>query len=556
MWGGFKGRKNYTDVFKRWSATKGLEELREALFQEPRPWFLGFSLHQQNHLLQDHHIARLTSWCTTLVQLQPTKETKTEAYRYSQEMFNLLVGAHKPGKQSLFEYFRLCAIGKDLTSAYHWQKYWIEAHLDGSQALVSYTWLIRIALLHPSDEAAEDMVAAVRDSYLDVFCQIEKVDASDRNQIKVLAFKHFQPTNDEQADELRDLFSALKAIRPRVRDRELAEFIEALPLEETTLSSSWPGSDYCHTFPQLEGNETPLRPFSVLHPRLVDSILHPELIHSLEKASFEEHNVAKVIEILKHYQSTVQEEKEKPKSFHLKGANIWRQFSDPTAVYFRRSVVTAGGLTPELYHYVITALCLSSQPTAALRTLSRMEESNMRILDATRFVCMVAAKESKQECGRLFRAQLDEIRLRRQIDEDHDTCKEIEHYWKFQYTDFLHYRNRLDENDVLPALPALLWGRPCAAASGGVWGTRRVRAARRVGRIQSFFERSRRHLLQRQPTQRGRDSVLARRDHPAHAAAGCESDWRGHPFLQGLLPPRGGSNTHRDFDTKRFSKGV
>lgn len=449
MWGGVKARKTYTDLFKQWSATKGLESLRGALYLEPRPWFLAFSLHQQQHLLPDHQCARLISWCTTVVQLTKNPTDKQKVYRHAQETFGMLSGVHKAGAESILEYLRLCAVGCDLTSAFEWYQYWLDSKKEGGDTLTPLVWLLRIALLTPSDEHAEDMISAVKDAYSMRFCI-----PMTHEDTKDLILSHCEPTTPEMKASLRNLYTAFKALRPRILDTDLAAFVDALPVEDEEvqrwLAAGWPHRSHHHVFPHLEAGLL-VPAVSVAAPRLRDSILHPQLVEKLESAAFA-HDTTGVIGLVKQYAMRVTAEKEKKKPTQVVPEDdIWRQYSDRTAQRFRAELVEGGGLTPELYHYVVVSLA-RTQPTAALRTLKRMRDANLRILDLTRAVVLVSCSGSFADQLELFKEQLQEVDSREQLDRDFNITKVVELYWKYQYTDLFHYLNALDRESFFEFL--------------------------------------------------------------------------------------------------------
>lgn len=450
MWGGVKKRQQFGDVFRRWSATKGLEELRASLYTEPRPWYIAYELHRRRHLLQDQHCARLVGWCTTVMQLRESAASKAEAYRYAQETFRMLSSAHKAGKGALLEYMRLCAEGRDLTSAFRWFQLWLTEGRDGADdALLDlYAWLLRIAALTPSDESAEDMAVAVKDAY---FARFGPSAGSSEGTPQA----HFQPTNEAERAQLHGVFCAFKALLPRVQDDELRQFLESLPVSTAEVEAwgrrGWPTTSHHRVFPQLEERQAQVRS-TIATPRLRDSLLHPVFLNKLQQAAFQ-HDVSTVVKLLQTYQERVGEEKRlqssqqshasRPPRRHGPDDELWRQYADASARRFRASLVQQGGLTPELYHYLVVALA-ATQPTAALRTLQRMREANLRVLDLTRAAVLVAVRGSPTDQMTLFKEQLEEIGHRAALDADLDTQKVVEHYWKYQYTDFFHYRNALD----------------------------------------------------------------------------------------------------------------
>ncbi|KPA82405.1 hypothetical protein ABB37_03481 [Leptomonas pyrrhocoris] len=472
MWGGLKKRTHYGDLFRRWSASRGLEELRIALYKEPRPWYLAYSLHQHNHLLQDHHCARLLAWCTSIVELQPSHTAKQEAYRYTQEMFQLLMRHHKAGGETLNEYMRLCAVGADLTSAFDWFKYWQEAQLDGWAALDTLTWLLQVARTTPSDERAEDMALTVMDLYTSRFATVQKdPQGGKRGSCSAAAetsstpppFLHYAPTSAKDVEALRRFFSTFKALEPRLRHNALLRsFLDTLPpsvaeAEANCAAFGWPVESPHRIFPQLEQHvhmcaythdDNSVLYASASPPRLRDSLLHDNYIAKVERSA-ERHNVTDVVALVEEYERRVTEERDKTNGERTPAlrrrsveGELWRRSADPGAVAYRRRLVEGGGIPPELYHYLITALA-TTQPTAALRTLEGMEAANLRPLDLTRAAVIVAVRDSTEDQRRLFQRQLDEIDARARLDADHDTHKVVESYWKFDYTEFFYHRNAL-----------------------------------------------------------------------------------------------------------------
>ncbi|KAG5468367.1 hypothetical protein LSCM1_02347 [Leishmania martiniquensis] len=491
MWGGLKKRTHYGDVFRRWNAAQGLDVLRTALFKEPRPWYIAYTLHRANHLLQDHHCARLLAWSTSIVELQPSLAGKQEAYRYTQEMFDVFVRHHKVGQQSLHEYMRLCAVGKDLSSAFDWFKYWQEAQLEAHDALSLLSWLLRVAALSPTDENVEDMALTVLELYTQRFMLPSENTAAEgvvpsRSPAETAAassssatamLRHFQPTSPVEEAELRRFFCSFRQLAPRLKANvQLREFLEGLPtsVEEAITECAalgWPTESSHRLFPQLEqrirAGITEVSTFvkrgracedeerrveqGALLP-LRDSILHPTFLAKLQDSAAR-HNVAEVVALVEDYEQRVRLERERTGgdcslATHKRSGEeeVWRMPSDPTSIAFRRRLVEGGGVTPELYHYLITALA-ATQPSAALRTLQRMEGAQLRPLDVTRATVLVAIHDSAEDRRRLFQQQLDEVRLRARLDEDHNTVKVVEAYWKCDYADFFHYRNALAKDD-------------------------------------------------------------------------------------------------------------
>lgn len=498
MWGGLKKRINYGDLFKKWSASRGLEELRIALYKEPRPWYLAYALHQHNHLLQDHHCARLLSWSTSIVELRPTLAAKQEAYQYTQEMFQIFMRYHKVGRETLNEYLRLCAVGADLTSGFEWFKYWQEAQLDDGAALHTLSWLLECARVTPNDERAEDMALTVMELYLDRFAeQRESVSDEQRGssgseaplasslqeeqqqqQQRTPPFHHYAPTAPEDVEALRRFFSVFKSLEPRLHQNEqLRGFLDTIPLSRAAADANcaefgWPVESAHRLFPQLEqhihtrdgAQDSSLLCASVTAPRLRDSLLHPAFVEKLQSAAAN-HSVGEVVALVEEYERRVAKERAKtgderaPTLHRRSNDELWRRHADPSAMAFRRRLIAEGGVTPELYHYLITALA-TTQPTAALRTLEGMKAANLQPLDLTRAAVLVAVRGSTADQRRLFRQQLDEIDARARLDADHETVKAVEVYWKYDYVSFFHYRNALSRMQFLLFLLARLGPQP------------------------------------------------------------------------------------------------
>lgn len=465
MWGGVKKRTHYGDLFKKWSATRGLEELRIKLYKEPRPWYLAYSLHQCNHLLQDHHCARLLAWSTSVVELQPSLAGKQQAYRYTHEAFQLLVRHHKVGAETLHEFLRLCAVGADLTSAFDWCKYWREAHLDGGDALSTLTWLLCVARAAPSDERAEDVALTVLELYRDRFGGVNTA----AGEAEALASSPPQLSSlPVEAEDQNQFFSVFKSLEPRVQQNAvLRDFLRSLPLSHATAVATcaefgWPSKSSHCLFPQLELHQhVPLettreemsRYASAGPPRLRDSLLHADFVARLETSAASK-NVGEVVALVEAYERGVREEQartregDRPSGQHRRSSRssrddtLWRSCGDASAFAFRKPLVQRGGVTPELYHYLITALA-TVQPSVALTTLTQMAEANLRPLDLTRAAVVVAVADSPADQRRLFQQQLDDIEARVRLDSDNDTVTAAEAYWKYDYVAFFHYRNAL-----------------------------------------------------------------------------------------------------------------
>ncbi|KAG8349015.1 hypothetical protein ERJ75_000706200 [Trypanosoma vivax] len=440
MWGGVKIRTQYAEIFRSWSASQRLEVLRRQLYKEPRPWYLFWRLHQHRHLLGDHHCARVLSWCASIVQLERRPVARRQAYMYGQQVFQLMVHSHKVGHESYQEFFRLCAVGRDLTTAFRWQQYLVEA--GESSPMHHYTWLLTIAALSPNDESAEDMAEAVWETYMARYC------STVRNELTgETAIAHFQPSTDEEREQLDKLFRSFVALRPRIRsdaNPKLVEFIDSLPTSITTGNpgTSWPTTSRHHIFPHLEAG-VGWEGATLERPCLRDSILNAQFVEDLEKEAFVG-NTRGVVALVQEYRGRVVAEKERASAVRFRAGerDIWQHYSDPTAVDFRKLLVEEGGVTAELYHYLIVAMS-TLQPSLALRTLGRMKESKLRVLDLTRAVMIVRCEGLPQEQLSLLRDQLKEMEERRKIDEDYQITREVELFWKFNYAEFLHYRNAL-----------------------------------------------------------------------------------------------------------------
>ncbi|SCU67822.1 uncharacterized protein TEOVI_000698100 [Trypanosoma equiperdum] len=441
MWGGVKVRAHHRDIFRAWSASQNLETLRRQLYREPRPWYMAFKLHQHRHLLSDYHCARLLSWCTAVVQLERRPVPKRKAYMYAQHVFQFMVHSHKVGKESYQEFFRLCALGRDVTAAFRWQQYLVEA--GQSFPLSHYTWLLHIAAASPSDEITEDMTEGVWEAYLGRYCSPVKNDVTGQT-----AMAHFQPTTSEEQQELEGLFAAFKALKLRIEPTakpELLQFIDNLPNTPQVVpgATSWPTVSRHTIFPHMEA-AVPWEAPTLVQPRLRDSLLHPSFVADLERTAWTG-DVKGVVALVNEYRQRITAEKEQTSATkHRSGErDIWRHYADPAAVAFRRVLVEEGGVTAELYHYLIVALS-ATQPSLALRTLRRMENAKLRVLDLTRAVMIVRSEGSSEEQLNLLKEGLKSIEERCKIDEDYDVTREVELYWKFNYAEFFHYRNALN----------------------------------------------------------------------------------------------------------------
>lgn len=358
----------------------------------------------------------------------------------------MLVHSHKVGRSSFSEYMRLCAAGKDLSSAFEWYQYWQAARLDGWDSLSQLTWLLYLARLSPSDDRMVEMAALVQDVYEKMFCEAAAPPV-----------RHFQATTAEEEEEWCRFVAAFQQLEPFVESHAgLRAFIQSLTVKNEAKvpaarkQSGWPVDSHHHVFPNLEQG-LPEPEVSVTVPQLKDSLLHPLFLQQLQQCAME-HNISKLVALLEKYEAKVQREKEHAASGQLTlrpqgGAenmdDVWRQHRDATAVAFRKKVVDEGGLTPELYHYLITALA-PTQPSVVLRTLERMREAELRPIDLTRVVALIAARGSWKDQVALFSEQLAEIDARQRLDEDNDIVKVVEVYWKMDYVSFFHYRNALN----------------------------------------------------------------------------------------------------------------
>lgn len=505
MWGGLKGRAHYGHVFRQWNATKPIEEVRQALFKEARPWFIVHSLHEHRHHVSDHHGSRLLSWCTTVTQLAKTVEEKRRAYQYSQEVFRILSNHHQVGEASILEYMRLCAVGKDLSAAYSVYQHFVlnvsAAPIAGDSEscakclpsfqksstikLVYLAWLSRIAMLSPSDEKAEDMIMGI----VDLFTQkigplpcdsVPARSVAEGNSLKECSvWPTLAPVEQEQ---LQYLCCCLVSLVPRVEEKKLRATLKSIPIsareaKEYLQSHGWPFSAHHHSFPCLEGGRmydtdhiirdvkhgnsncgsSPYSSFSIL-PHLKDSILNPTWIEQLETSAFRYHNVQDVIRVLESVQRLVQKEMECTKNgsppphsvLRRQESMLWRHLRDPSAILFREKIVKNGlhSITPELYHYLIVALA-PLKPTAALRTLQRMQDAKLRVLDLTRAYLIIHVRESPVDQDKLFTEQLNEMESRKRLDEDHRMNAHLEAYWKYDYVTFFHYQNMLSKENFL-----------------------------------------------------------------------------------------------------------
>lgn len=473
MWGGLKGRKNYGVVFRNWSATKPLEELRRALFKEPRPWYLLFSIHEHRHYLSDHHGARLLSWSTTVLQLsnhsnplRPSENAhfvsrQRNIYKYIQESVGLLLHSHAAGEQTFYAYMRLCAVGKDLTAAYRFYKYWDELGRPESRTLLCCAWLAIVAAQSPSALQAEEMILQVYQLYREYF--IDELESRETSRIEpsnsfMTAFGR-ESNKILTAEEKKDrkyLLACFVVVGSQMQHsndtKTFLDFIQKIPMSVEVAAlylnqQGWPSASPHQTFRELERGVVFPSP-TVDYPRLSSSLLHPEFQQCLEAASFNQ-NTEKVVKLLRLFERRVKEEKEKclsRRDSRKTMGEIWFQPYDASASEFRKKIVEIGGLSSELYHYLVVSLA-STKPSAAIRTLERMKAANLRVLDITRAVMITKVEGSPDTQASLFDEQLAEIETREKLDRDHETNTSLEAFWKYDYPSFFHYQNALNREE-------------------------------------------------------------------------------------------------------------
>lgn len=524
MWGGVKHKRDYSAIFQEWVPTKSIEKLRKSLFAEPRPWWIGWSLHQRQLWLDDKTCASLMRWTSTIYSLEANQERKAGVYQYGQSLFAMFDKTHRITEGKTFaQYLLMCEAAGDVDSAYKWIKYYIE-HTNQHQ-LHHYVWLMRIATKCPNDAEVEDMIAAVREVYTVAFVEHSSGGSDDEGRgteksggCGTLGSMHLQPESEEECVLLEELFFNLQKMAHRVDDPDLFRWIkdcvDALPAvvgpsvavrrvgsfvvlqnsqqshaarsrkhvselayENTVLRYLRAGM--CCVFPLLEASvtrstseELPLvnaaaaRPMpSIAEPFLVDSLFSDEFVDALETASFSS-DVRRVTALVQGYLEDIAEEKkmlDSPSSrVHVHKPTptnpipVWRSYTEASHREFRSQLVAAQGPSAELYHYLITALANGTSLRLALSTKEKMEARGMRVLDLTRAVLVAACKGSTTHQLALIQEQLREVEDRKKLDEDFDTTKAVEAFWKFQYPLLFHYRNALTMEEFYKILVSAL----------------------------------------------------------------------------------------------------
>lgn len=501
MWGGIKHFKDHSNFFREWSANKPLEQLRKSLFTEPRPWYLGSQIHQFNHLIDDNAGSRLMRWCASVYSLEPHPQRKADAYHYSQELFSLMIARHRPADHTFAQYLSLCEAGGDVSSAYQWIRYMVDHRsafnasstrsssgeeedvnsapsggaADAAYQLWHYVWLLRVVMNSPNDDVVDEMVAAVKEVYETFFCagdellstggqttQLveEMVDASADGMVgfgKIIVRHMVCETYNDQVLQW-ELFSLMTRLRPRMQDRELkawctmaaASMENAGPYPRTAVLEALKLNDW--VFPVLDAGERIPQSPSIRNPLLVDSLLGDAFVEKIQSASFA-HSVHEVGFWIQAYLEDIAAEHQKlgPTGSNKKhyyahrptATNpipIWRDYVNVSHQAFRKKLVESQGVSAELYHYLIVALCQSS-PRLALATKKKMVEQGMQVLDLTRAVLIAACRESVEEQKTLLVEQQKDFAYRNQLDADHDASKIVETFWKFEHHEFFHLRN-------------------------------------------------------------------------------------------------------------------
>lgn len=398
---------------------------------------------------------------------------KVNAYRCSQEVFQLVKSAHRVQEGTFSQYMALCEAGGDISSAYRWIRNNLESQASSSNDgqirhnIAHYVWLLRVARRSPRDDDVEEMCAAVREVYDAEFSSED----ADGNR------SHLTVDSDSHTILVHELFRLLKELAPRLHDTELTSWIAAMALKlpQQQLVAPLPdvltadevrpqlavigalGLQHHALFPQLEWGlrRRPVSP-SIKSPHLIDSLFSDAFVDKLEEASFS-FDVRTVTNMISAYleditaELAVIKEQESAKGsgkvhhHHVTSTNpvpVWRDYYEPSAKSFRFSLVQSKGIPPELYHYLIKALAVAS-PRLALSTRKKMLDQGMRVLDLTRAVLIVAARGNRSEQLELLKEQMDDVSYRKQLDDDYDICKAVEAFWKFDYALFLHYRNAL-----------------------------------------------------------------------------------------------------------------
>ncbi|CUE71497.1 Hypothetical protein, putative, partial [Bodo saltans] len=499
MWGGIKHARDYSHHFREWSSSKPLENLRKALFREPRPWYLGFQIDKFNHAIDERTSEKLMRWCTSIVSLESNSTRRKEAYHNSHELFALMMNRKKLSDATLAQFFSLCEVGGDVTSAYQWIRLMVDqrreqaslssdSHVEvpSSQQpyqLWHYVWLLRIVMRSPNDDVVGEMVQAVREVYETIFSPPSEIGvegedlggeetSSDRSVVE-----HMVCDNFDEALLQRELFALARKLAPRIQDAELRSWCfraesslmisdEVAAATSTEVRSAMKLQHW--VFPQLDAQIAPHEenaeiskktenkafyqsPPTIENPYLIDSLLSPQFLEKLMSASTS-FDVKGVGFWIQAFLEDIAAEKAKISSAdqHTKKRQhtptstnpipVWRDYRNPSHHEFRKMIIEDQGVPAELYHYLIVALSQTS-PRMAVLTKSKMSARGMRTLDLTRAVLIAACKDSFDDQKALLLEQQTDFAKRVQLDIDFETPKVVEVYWKFEYHEFLHLRN-------------------------------------------------------------------------------------------------------------------
>ena len=439
MWGGVKRRVHAAELVRNFSNTKGPETLRRQLYTEPRPWFVGWSLHEGHHRMNDFTSAKLLQWCAAVTLLEPQYAQRAEHYRSGFELCRVIHNHHDMKSSAWNACFRLLEVGGDLEAAYQW----IELRLKsgGAHELGHYVWLLRVAQSCPNDELVEEMVDAVREVYQVHFCTIfEHVATKER------VLLDFDPAMEDDRVYLAKLFQLFRALKPRISDRELRSWIDATPTLDVDEEKYFTIVRAEAVLPHLE-NGQPVATPTVRQPRLRDSLLDCSFEMELQDAAFagDAHRTAQLVECVVNELQREKESIEQNKRFDRPTGGkrpIWRHYRNTSASMFRYRLVESVGVTPELYHYLIVSL-VDTAPSTALALKEKVMQCGLRLLDLTRAVLICRLENAEEQQAQLLKEQLEAVTYREKLDGENIHCKAIESYWKYDHVLLQNYLNAL-----------------------------------------------------------------------------------------------------------------
>lgn len=178
-------------------------------------------------------------------------------------------------------------------------------------------------------------------------------------------------------------------------------------------------------------------------PVVRDSMLSPSFVEQLEQAAFKG-DVGGIVEKLgtfsKQPAALPAEETEKRMS------PFWQHGAEMN--YFRQSI-PADGLTPELHHYAIVALCKCGSAGLALKTVERMRAANLRPLDASLACICCAVHPDVRTQASLLKQHNDTALHRQKVLHDNEEHALHRAYWAYNLVRYTDYVNALSHREFM-----------------------------------------------------------------------------------------------------------